>query len=106
MPIETTKPHDNDFHHDNGEDSDQLQTPFRSEYDEEYERFPSYKVGEGTKFQLGMIFSNKELVRDAIKEYAMVERNVYLKKNDGKRMVVRCIEECKFYIRIGKRVGN
>ncbi|XP_050881569.1 uncharacterized protein LOC127085046 [Lathyrus oleraceus] len=69
---ETTKPHDNDFHHDNGEDSNQVQTPPGSEDDEEYERFSSYKVGKGMKFQLGVIFNNKKLVRDSIKEYSMV----------------------------------
>lgn len=74
IPTKITKPHESEFHHDNGEDSDQLQTPPGSEDDEEYERFPSYKVGEGTKFQLGMIFNNKDLVRDAIKEYDMVEK--------------------------------
>lgn len=45
IPIEITKPHENDFYHDNGEDSDQLQTPPESECDEEYERFPTYRVG-------------------------------------------------------------
>ncbi|CAK8567518.1 unnamed protein product [Lathyrus sativus] len=109
IPTKPIKPHvnDNDFHHDNDEDSDQLQTPPESENDEEYERFPTYKVGVGTKFQLGMKFNNNDLVREAIKEYAMMEKkNVYLKKNDAKRMVVRCISECKFYMRIGKRVDN
>ncbi|KAI5395136.1 hypothetical protein KIW84_061653 [Lathyrus oleraceus] len=107
MPTETTKPHDNDFHHDNGEDSDQLHTPPGSEDDEEYERFPSYKVGEEIKFQLGMIFNNKDFVRDAIKEYDMLEKkNVYLNKNDGKRMIVRCIDEYKIYMGIGKKFGN
>lgn len=33
-------------------------------------------------------------------------KNVYLAKNDGKRMVVKCIIDCNFYIRIGMSAGN
>lgn len=39
--------------------------------------FITYKVDEGTKFQFDMVFNNKELVRDAIKEYAMEEKKMY-----------------------------
>ncbi|KAI5400787.1 hypothetical protein KIW84_065592 [Lathyrus oleraceus] len=58
-------------------DSDQLHTPPESEDDEEYEMFITYKVDEGTKFQFDMVFNNKELVRDAIKEYAMEEKKMH-----------------------------
>ncbi|CAL5209006.1 unnamed protein product [Lathyrus oleraceus] len=54
-----------------------------------------------------MMFNNKEMVRDDLKEYAMeMKKNVVLKKKDGKRMVVKCMDGCKFYMRIYKRVGN
>ncbi|XP_058784528.1 uncharacterized protein LOC131659338 [Vicia villosa] len=89
------------------DDSDVLLTPPDSDDDEEHEKFPAYKSGEIFKFQLGMMFNNKEMVRDALKEYAMkMKKNVALQKNDGKRMVVKCIDGCKFYMRITKRVGN
>lgn len=77
---------------DMDDDSGVLRTPPASDDDEEHERFPTYKSGEVFKFQLGMMFSNKEMVRDALKEYAMeMKKNVYLKKNDGKRMVLKCM---------------
>lgn len=46
-------------------------------------------------------------MRDALKDYAMeMKKNVTIKKNDKKRMVVKCMEGCKFYMRVSKRVGN
>lgn len=53
------------------EDSDELNTPQGSDDKEVIERFPHYK--EGIKFQKGMMFNNKNVIRDAIKEYAMGE---------------------------------
>lgn len=88
-------------------DSDKLYTPPASEDEQEYEHFPNFKNGETIKFQLGMVFNNKDLIWDAIKEYAMdSKKNVFLKKNDEKRMVVKCLNDCKFYTRFNKRVGN
>ncbi|XP_058775811.1 uncharacterized protein LOC131650090 [Vicia villosa] len=72
------------------DDSDVLLTPPVSEDDEEHEKFPTYKSGEVFKFQPGMIFNNKDMVRCALKEYAMkMNKKVALKKNDGKRMGVK-----------------
>lgn len=83
------------------DDSNVLHTPPTSDDDEEHERFPAYKSGKVFKFQLGIIFNNKEMVRDALKEYAMeIKKNVALKKNDGKRTVVKCMDGCKFYVRM------
>ncbi|KAI5393729.1 hypothetical protein KIW84_060734 [Lathyrus oleraceus] len=68
------------------DDFDALHTPPASD-DEEHERFPAYKSGDMYKFQLGMMFNNKEMLKDALKEYAMkMKKNVLLKKNYGKRM--------------------
>ncbi|KAI5439769.1 hypothetical protein KIW84_025228 [Lathyrus oleraceus] len=68
-----------EFKHNHGEDSDQLHTPAESEDEQECETFPSYKSGEAIKFQLGMIFNNKELIRDAIKEYAIRRKVTFMK---------------------------
>lgn len=96
-----------EFEQNHGEDSDQLHKPVESEDEQEYETFPSYKSGEAIKFQLGMFFNSKELIRDVINEYAMESKKVvFLKKNDGKMVVVKCIVGCKFYMRLSKRVGN
>lgn len=34
------------------------------------------------------------------------KKNIFLKKNDGKRVVVKCIEGCKLHMMFSKRVGN
>lgn len=45
--------------------------PPNSKDDQEYENFSTYKNGERVKFQFSMIFNNKDLIRDVIKENAM-----------------------------------
>lgn len=53
-----------------------------------------------------MVINNKDVIRNIVKEYAMDgKKNVYFKKNDGKRMVVKCQDGCKFYMRFNKKVG-
>ncbi|KAI5428369.1 hypothetical protein KIW84_033381 [Lathyrus oleraceus] len=94
-------------HFDEDADSDVLHTPPDSGSDEEHVKFLAYKSGEEFKFQLGMIFSNKHMMMDALKDYAMnMKRNVVLKKNDVKWTVIKCMEGYKFYMRVSKRVGN
>ncbi|KAI5434312.1 hypothetical protein KIW84_021247 [Lathyrus oleraceus] len=48
-----------------------------------------------------MMFTNKEMIRDVVKDYAMENQ-----KNDSKRNVVKCSDGCKFYMRFSKRIGN
>ncbi|XP_058747460.1 uncharacterized protein LOC131620408 [Vicia villosa] len=99
--------HDKARKSDEDDDSDVLHTPNGSGDDEELEKFPSYKRGESSKFELGMVFSNKEMVKDAVKDYGMENnKNVVIKKNEAKRMVIKCMEGCNFHMRVSKRVGN
>lgn len=66
------------FEQDNGDDFDQLHTPLDNGCDQEYEKFPTYKNGEGINFQLGTVFKNKEMVRDTLKYYAIeCKKNVF-----------------------------
>lgn len=66
-------------------DSGQLYTPPKSGDDEEHEKFPAYKSGEDFKFQLGMVFNNKELMSETLKDYATKKmENAFIKKNDGR----------------------
>ncbi|KAI5437452.1 hypothetical protein KIW84_023529 [Lathyrus oleraceus] len=58
---------DNVNNYDVDDDSDLLHTPPASDDDGEHERFPAYKSGEVYKFQLGMMFNNKDMVGDALK---------------------------------------
>lgn len=56
---------------------------------------------------MGIVFNSNELIRATIKEYAMeIKENIFLNKNDGKIMVFKCMDGCKFYTRFSKRVGN
>ncbi|XP_058755282.1 uncharacterized protein LOC131628458 [Vicia villosa] len=71
------------------EDSDQLYTPPNIEDEQEYEHFPNFQSSGTLNFKLDLVFNNKDVIKDAVKEYAMVNnKNVYFKKNDGKMMVV------------------
>ncbi|CAK8577416.1 unnamed protein product [Lathyrus sativus] len=35
-----------------------------------------------------------------------MKKNIFIKKNDAKSIVVKCMEGCNFYMRLSKRVGN
>ncbi|KAI5447598.1 hypothetical protein KIW84_015163 [Lathyrus oleraceus] len=39
-------------------------------------------------------------------EMDWTKKNVFIKKNDSKRIVVKCTDSCKFYMRLRKRIGN
>lgn len=72
-------------------DSDELHRPPESDIEDEIKRFLAFK--ESRKFKLGMMFKDKLQSINAIKEYAMDnKKNVFLRKNDKKRMIVRCME--------------
>ncbi|XP_058752673.1 uncharacterized protein LOC131625861 [Vicia villosa] len=86
-------------------DSDELHTPPESDVEDEMPKFPVFK--DTTKFELGMKFKDKLQIRDAMKEYAMEQKkNAVITKNDKKRVVVRCMDGCPFYIRFSMRTGN
>ncbi|KAI5420044.1 hypothetical protein KIW84_044007 [Lathyrus oleraceus] len=73
--------------HGKCEDSDHLYIPLRSYDDEDVVEFSTYKSGKGSGFHLGMMFTNKEIIRYAIKQYGIEnQKNMFIKKNDVKRM--------------------
>ena len=89
------------------EDEEHLYTPPGTDDEEDQERFPTYKSGQGLQFKIGLMFSNKETIRDAIKEYGMEnQKNVYIRKNDAKRIIVKCMDGCKFHLRFSLRNGQ
>ncbi|XP_050918716.1 uncharacterized protein LOC127136166 [Lathyrus oleraceus] len=93
--------------HGDSEDSDHLYTPPGSDDEDEGMKYPTYKSSQGMKFQLRMLFTNKEMIRDVVKDYVMEnQKNVFIKKNDSKRIVVKCTDGCKFYMRFSKRISN
>ncbi|KAI5392955.1 hypothetical protein KIW84_060201 [Lathyrus oleraceus] len=76
--------------HGDGEGSYHLYTPPGSDDEDEGMKYPTYKSDQGMKFQLGMMFTNKEMIRDVVKDYAMEnQKNVFIKKNDFKRIMVK-----------------
>lgn len=86
-------------------DSDVRHTPPDSDVEADMERFPTFK--ETTKLEVGMTFKDKLQIRYAIKEYAMFnKKNFVFKKNDKKRIIVKCIDGYPFYIRFSMRTTN
>ncbi|KAI5439488.1 hypothetical protein KIW84_025038 [Lathyrus oleraceus] len=57
--------------HDESEDSNHLYTTLGSDDEDMGMKYPTYKSGQGMKFQLWIMFTNKEMIRDVIKDYGM-----------------------------------
>lgn len=93
--------------HDESEDSEHLYTSLGSDNEDERMKYPTYKSGQGMKFQLGMMLTNKEMIRDVVKDYDMKnKKNVFIKKNDSKMIMVKHTDGYKFYMRFSKRIDN
>jgi len=61
------------------------------------------KNEEQIKYSEGQIFANIELVKTYMKEYDLQYRkNVYLKKSEKKRNVIKCMVECLLHMRFIK----
>jgi hypothetical protein len=93
------------------DDSDILATPEGSEIDEptrpKFPKFKSPEGDEGVTFELGLEFSTKSLVKDAVKHYALQrKKSLHFQNNDKKRMIVKCTKECPFHLRFSKRIGS
>ncbi|CAK8579362.1 unnamed protein product [Lathyrus sativus] len=72
-----------DGNFDNGSESDVLQTPPGSDAEGDMEKFPIFK--EPTKLEVGMMFKDKQQIKDVIKEYAMEnKKNLVFNKNIDK----------------------
>lgn len=86
--------------HEKSEDSDHLYTPHGSDDNDEGMKYPTYKSCEGMKFQLGMMFINKEVTRDVVKDYGMENHNnVFIKNNVSKRVAFKLTDGCNLYMR-------
>ncbi|CAL8994776.1 unnamed protein product, partial [Prunus brigantina] len=63
--------------------------------DEDSDRIPS-DGDSSDEFRIGMQFANKDELKEAIREYAIVQgRNVKLVKNDNKRIQAKCVGHTK-----------
>ncbi|PNX61252.1 hypothetical protein L195_g052357, partial [Trifolium pratense] len=101
--VETTV---EDFEDEDG-DTEELETPDEaSDEDNIKTKYPKYKEGDETvNFELEQTFATVELVRKAVKDYGVLSnKNVYMHKNEKKRIVVKCVEGYSFYMRVSK--GN
>ena len=99
-----------DFQDEHYEDSDDLHTPPESEDEELGKNYPIFKMGYGNarvKLEKGLKFNNKKQAKDAIEEYALETRkNLRLKKKEKEYLVVKCMPDCPFHLRISKRSAN
>jgi hypothetical protein len=95
---------------DEDSDSSDLQSPISSEDESGKKHYPKFKLtdnDEQVKFQEGQIFSSAVLIRNAVKEYGMQSKtNVYLKKNESRRLVVKCMPGCSFHMRFSKAASK
>lgn len=73
-------------------------------------KFPSFKVpekGDPVRFELGIQFSSKALLKDVVKDHAMeTKTNLWFNKNDAVRVVVKCLSTCPFHMLVAKRSGS
>jgi len=99
-----------DFQDGHYEDSDDLHTPPESEDEKLGKNYPIFKMGDGTarvKLEKSLKFNNKKQAKAAIEEYALQTRkNLKLKKNEKEYLVVKCMPDCPFHLRISKRSAN
>jgi len=94
-----------DFEDDNA-DSEELESPYSSSDDgvgkKKLNKFV-LNENEQVSFQVGQVFANVELIKAAVKEYALQSRkNVYVKKNERKRVIVKCMPKCPFHMRFSR----
>lgn len=64
--------------------------PIRSEDEEDQHKFPKFKIlecGDEVRFELGMKFTTKSLVKDVVKSYMRwrERKDLHFKKNDRKK---------------------
>ncbi|XP_057440813.1 uncharacterized protein LOC130732838 [Lotus japonicus] len=95
-----------DFQDEDG-DSEDLESP--SESDDEGKgsrKYPEFKPTADEEFvhlELSMTFNNKDQFTDTVKDFAIqTKKNMKITKNDKKRVVVKCVDECPFYMRASK----
>jgi len=54
-------------------------------------------------FVKGQVCSSADLIRTSVREIALqVRKNIYIKKNESKRIVAKCADNCPFYMRFRK----
>ena len=100
-PAETTI---DDFEDENG-DSSVLDSLNSSDSERGKNRSRKFKYAEGDviHYQLGQTFANAELIRKSVKEHALqVRKNIYLKKNEKRRIIVKCTPTCPFHMKFSR----
>ena len=93
-----------DFDDENGDSSD-LDSICSSDEDTDHgkPKLHKFKLSEEIIFVKGQVFSSAELIRTSVREFALQQRkNIYVKKSERKRVVVKCVEGCPFYMRFSK----
>ncbi|XP_020413915.1 uncharacterized protein LOC109947655 [Prunus persica] len=109
---------------DDDEDSDRLPSDVDSSGDEEegqkktsnrkwkktnFKQFRKETDLRNPEFRIGMQFANKDKLKEAIREYAIVQgRNIKLVKNDNKRIQTKCAgyTKCPFILWASKKMDT
>lgn len=90
------------YFEDKKRDYEKLETPISSEDEISKRNFRKFKLSENdeqVRYHVGQIFENVELVKTSMKEYILeYMKNVFLKKNERKKIVVKCTIECPYSI--------
>ena len=63
---------------------------------------------EDVKFEVGLQFSSKKHIVEAVKTFAVIsKKNLKIKKNDKRRVIVICKQKgCPFYLRVSKSMQD
>ncbi|XP_024634512.1 uncharacterized protein [Medicago truncatula] len=93
-----------DFDDENGDSSD-LDSICSSDEDTDpgKPKLHKFKLSIEIIFVKGQVFSRAKLIRTSGREFALQQRkNIYVKKSERKRVVVKCVEGFPFYMRFSK----
>jgi len=91
-----------DFDDKNG-DSDDLDNICSSDNGPTKQKLHRFKLIDEITFVKGQVFTSAELIRTSVREFALqVRKNIYIKKNESKRIVAKCVDTFPFYMRFSK----
>ncbi|CAL1356568.1 unnamed protein product [Linum trigynum] len=87
-------------------DSDDRRTIYSSDEDDDNHEMQEFRAGRDIKsptFTISKIFGKFDLLKEAIKQYAFVEkRHIHFKKNDKKRLQAVCANPCDWCIWVSR----
>lgn len=85
-------------------DSSYLDNQVSSEEEWGKKIYPKFKLDDtSVRFKFSQNFSTTDLFKADVKKYALhYRKNLHFKKNESKRIVVKCMKDCPFHLRASK----